>query len=75
MCKVQPASVTLSAYGFHSTFFYKVSFVSYIVPCKRRKGTVSTGEYAICNMRDVFPQCCSAVFCSCLPFALVGPWW
>lgn len=44
-CKVQPASVTLSAYGFHSTFFYKVSFISYVVPCKRRKETMSTGEY------------------------------
>lgn len=35
----------LCAYGFHSTFFYKVSFVSYILPCKIIKGTMSTGEY------------------------------
>lgn len=45
MGKVQPASVTFSACGFHSTFFYKMGFVSYILPCKRRKGTMSTGEY------------------------------
>lgn len=45
MGKVQPASVTFSACGFHSTFFYKTGFVSYILPCKRRKGTMSTGEY------------------------------
>lgn len=58
-CKVQPASVTLSAYGFHRASFHS---------CKSMMEILS-----ICVTRTVFfPWCFFGRDHSCLLFALVG---